>query len=141
MSDENTEAKKQEKQDEEPELPLPWKQIQSAIWLIGLAILFWKGWFWPGILVLTAISGVSQPIAKRPRSRRYSLSLRLLETACGPRTTMQSPLRWQGPADWRLDYLNVERLSAEELARLRAENDHAKEVAKNIRATTLTEKA
>ncbi len=30
-----------------------------------------------------AISGVSQPIAKRPRSRRYSLSLRLLETA-GP---------------------------------------------------------
>ncbi|HOA94239.1 MAG TPA: reductase [Quisquiliibacterium sp.] len=75
------------------------------------------------------------------QDQTLELGLRLLETACGPRTTMQSPLRWQGPADWRLDYLNVERLSAEELARLRAENDHAKEVAKNIRATTLTEKA
>ncbi|MCC7477045.1 hypothetical protein IT575_01185 [bacterium] len=30
-----------------------------------------------------AIGGVSQPIARRPRSRRYSLSLRMLETA-GP---------------------------------------------------------
>ena len=62
MSDESTEAKKQEKQGEEPELPLPWKQIQSAIWLIGLAILFWQGWIWPGILVLVAISGVSQAL-------------------------------------------------------------------------------
>ncbi|HRI57134.1 MAG TPA: hypothetical protein PK170_08570 [Anaerolineae bacterium] len=61
MSEEHTKAKRQT-EDEEPELPLPWKQIQSAIWLIGLAILFWKGWFWPGILVLTAISGVSQAL-------------------------------------------------------------------------------
>ena len=49
-------------QEAEPELPLPWKQIQSAIWLIGLAILFWQGWIWPGILVLVAISGVSQAL-------------------------------------------------------------------------------
>jgi len=82
-----------------------------------------------------------QPHDPASQDQKLELGLRLLETACGPRTTMQSPLRWQGPADWRLDYLNVERLSAEELARLRAENDHAKEVAKNIRATTLTEKA
>ena len=84
---------------------------------------------------------VGRPHDPASQDQTLELGLRLLETACGPRTTMQSPLRWQGPADWRLDYLNVERLSAEELARLRAENDHAKEVAKNIRATTLTEKA
>ncbi len=43
---------------EEPELPPDWKRIHGAIWLIGLAILAWKGWWWPGILVLVAISGV-----------------------------------------------------------------------------------
>jgi hypothetical protein len=31
----------------------PWRNIHGAIWLIGLAILFWKGWWWPGILILT----------------------------------------------------------------------------------------
>lgn len=46
--------------DEEDELPLPWKQIQGAIWLIGLAILFWQDWIFPGILVLIAISGLFQ---------------------------------------------------------------------------------
>jgi hypothetical protein len=44
----------------EPELPATWKQIQSAIWLIGLAILAWQNWWWPGILVLLAISGLVQ---------------------------------------------------------------------------------
>ena len=44
----------------EAELPTSWKQIQSAIWLIGLVILAWKGWWWPGILVLVALSGLVQ---------------------------------------------------------------------------------
>lgn len=34
----------------------PWRSLHGAVWLIGLAILFWKGWFWPGILVLVALS-------------------------------------------------------------------------------------
>jgi hypothetical protein len=34
----------------------PWRRLHAAVWLIGLAILFWRGWFWPGILVLVAIS-------------------------------------------------------------------------------------
>ncbi len=45
---------------EEPELPQPWNRIQGAVWLIGLAILAWKGWWWPGILVLAAVSGLVQ---------------------------------------------------------------------------------
>lgn len=45
---------------EDQELPFHWQQVQTAIWLIGLAILFWRGWWWPGILLLTAISGLSQ---------------------------------------------------------------------------------
>jgi len=47
---------------DEKELPGPWRQIQSAIWLIGLAILAWQGWWWPGILVLVAISGLTQAL-------------------------------------------------------------------------------
>jgi len=47
------------KQDED-ELPIPWKRIQGAFWLIGLAILAWQDWWWPGILVLVAFSGLLQ---------------------------------------------------------------------------------
>ena len=50
----------------------PWKQIQGAIWLIGLAILFWKGWWWPGILVLVAISGLFEAFVRlviKPQSQ------------------------------------------------------------------------
>jgi hypothetical protein len=39
-----------------------WRSIQGAIWLIGLALLFWKGWWWPGILVLVAISGITESL-------------------------------------------------------------------------------
>jgi hypothetical protein len=44
----------------EPELPFKWQQVQSAIWLIGLAIIALRGWWFPGILILVAISGLSQ---------------------------------------------------------------------------------
>ena len=64
MPDEND--KKQtpaaKKNDDEVELPMPWKQVQGAIWLIGLAFLFWQGSFFPGILVLVALSGVTQEL-------------------------------------------------------------------------------
>src|ERR1044071_757553 len=62
------------------------------------------------------------------------LALRVLEAAPGPRTTMQSPLRWSADPAWKLDYSNIARLSAEEIARRRAEFDRQKEIAKMIRA-------
>jgi hypothetical protein len=46
----------------EPNLPGLYAAVQSAIWLIGLAILFATGWWFPGILVLVAISGVTQAL-------------------------------------------------------------------------------
>src|ERR1700704_2594559 len=62
------------------------------------------------------------------------LALRLLETASGARTTMQSPLRWSEDAAWKLDYNNVAQMSPEELARRRAEFDRQKEIARGNRA-------
>lgn len=46
----------------EQELPVPWQRIQGAIWLIGLAVIALKGWWWPGILVLVGISGLTQGV-------------------------------------------------------------------------------
>ena len=60
------------------------------------------------------------------------LALRVLETAPGPRTTMQSPLRWSEDAYWKRDYNNVALMSAEELARRRREFDAQKEIARGI---------
>jgi D-proline reductase (dithiol) PrdB len=75
---------------------------------------------------------------KDPKSQAFTLelALRVLESAPGPRTTVQSPLRWSESHEWKLDYSNVERVGPEELARRRAEFDKAKEAAKAIRAST-----
>jgi D-proline reductase (dithiol) PrdB len=68
-------------------------------------------------------------------SQRVTLegALGLLETARQPRTTLQSPLRWSAASDWKLDYSNASRLSAEELRRRRAEFDAGKAQARQIR--------
>jgi hypothetical protein len=70
-----------------------------------------------------------------PASQAFTidLALNLLESAPGPRTTVQSPLRWSDNPDWKLDYSNIERLSAEEIARRRREFDRQKEIAKAIK--------
>ena len=76
--------------------------------------------------------------AGRPRdiaSQDFTLdlALRLLESAPAARTTVQSPLRWSDSADWKLDYSNIERLSAEEIGRRRAEFDRGKGQALRLR--------
>ncbi len=58
-----------------------------------------------------------------------NLALRLLESATGAQTTMQSPLRWSADASWKLDYNNVAKMNPEELARRRREFDAQKEIA------------
>lgn len=60
MSDQQSSDTRAKRRDKEPELPYSWQQVQGAIWLIGLAIIAWQGWWWPGILVLVAVSGLTQ---------------------------------------------------------------------------------
>ena len=64
------------------------------------------------------------------------LALSLLEHADAPRTTVQSTLRWNEDARWKLDYCNVERMSAEEITRRRADFDRQKETARAVRAAS-----
>jgi D-proline reductase (dithiol) PrdB len=70
-----------------------------------------------------------------PTSQAFTLSLalRVLETAPGPQTTVQSPLRWSKDGSWKRDYNNVALLSADELARRRREFDAQKEIARGLR--------
>ncbi len=60
------------------------------------------------------------------------LALSLLEEAHGPRSTMQSAQTWSENPDWKLDYCNIERLSAEAIATRRSDFDRAKSVAKSL---------
>ena len=76
--------------------------------------------------------------AGRPRdleSQAFTLelALRVLETAPAPRTTVQSPLVWSSSPDWKLDYCNIERLSAAEIGRRRVEFEAARAQAKSLR--------
>ena len=61
------------------------------------------------------------------------LALRVLESAPGPQTTVQSPLRWSEDAAWKRDYSNPAMLSTEDLARRRAEFEAQKQIARGIR--------
>jgi hypothetical protein len=56
---------KDKHKEEKPELTGPWRSIHGAIWLIGLAVLFWKGWWWPGILVLVALSSIAESLIRQ----------------------------------------------------------------------------
>lgn len=61
------------------------------------------------------------------------LALDLLEQATAPRAVQQSPLRWTGASGWRRDYGNVDGLSADEIADLRADFEAQKSAGKSVR--------
>lgn len=75
-------------------------------------------------------NSAGRPHDPHSQAQTLAFALRVLEAAPGPRTTMQSPLRWAASGEWKLDYCNIDRLSPEELARRRAEFDRQKELAR-----------
>ena len=81
-------------------------------------------------------NAAGRPQDAQSQSFTLELALRVLESAPAARTTVQSPLRWSDSHDWKLDYSNIARVAPEEVARLRAEIDRGKEIAKQIRDAT-----
>ena len=73
-------------------------------------------------------AGKPHDVASQDQTLEYALLV--LETAAGPRTTMQSPLRWSESGRWKLDYSNIDQLTPEDLAARRAEFDRQKELAR-----------
>lgn len=81
-------------------------------------------------------NAAGRPNDPASQARTIELALGLLESAAAARSTVQSPLRWSDSADWKLDYSNIDRLSAEEITRRRAEFDRGKEEARRLREAT-----
>jgi hypothetical protein len=115
----NCVGKKEQRMSEsekQKELTGPWRSLHVAVWLIGLAVLASKGWWWPGILVLIAVSGVVEAFLSHyapggcrendansapapPAPPRPEHRLELLPAVCprcgGP--VRGSEVKWTGP--------------------------------------------
>ena len=66
----------------------PWRSLHGAVWLIGLAVLIWQGWMWPGILVLMALSMLIEALLMRFAPRAFEQAQ---PTAFEPPTTSSLP--------------------------------------------------
>jgi hypothetical protein len=78
-------------------------------------------------------NGAGRPHDRESQIETARLAVSLLETAEGPRTTVQSPLEWVGEADWQKDYSNAALLSREEIARRRKAFDTVKDEASVVK--------
>ena len=82
-------------------------------------------------------NAAGRPFDEESQAQTMEMALEVLESAPGPRTTRQSPIRWSDDPDWKLDYSNVERIAPEELERRRLEFLCQKEIAHAKRAEDL----
>ncbi len=64
-------TEKKEKNEPKRKLVGPWRRLHLAVWLIGLAFIAWRDWWWPGILVLFAISAVIEAWLMRYRPEAF----------------------------------------------------------------------
>lgn len=88
------------------ELIGPWRSLHAVIWLVGLYILFTRGPFFPGILVLVAISAIYEGILQRflPDAFEEQAPVETENTASmplGPAPDMAPPT----PPEHRIDLL------------------------------------
>ena len=77
------------------------------------------------------------PNNMQSQDSNFELALRLLEGAPGARTTVQSPLVWAPDPAWKLDYSNLDKLSAGEIEHLRDEAEKARITARDIRVKSV----
>jgi len=71
-------------------------------------------------------NSAGKPFDVESQRATLELALRVLETAPGPRTTVQSPLRWNDDALWKTDYNNLDKMTPEDLAERRKEFEAVK---------------
>ena len=74
-----------------------------------------------------------RPFDVPSQTQTLELALQVLESAPAPRTTVQSPLRWNEDAAWKRDYNDLSKLSPEKIAERRREFEVVKAVAKSKR--------
>lgn len=74
-----------------------------------------------------------RPFDPPSQDATLELALRVLESAPAARTTVQNPLRWLGPPEWRLGFMNPESLSAADIAERRAAHEQSRTIAAGLR--------
>ena len=78
-------------------------------------------------------NSAGRPFDVESQTQTLELALRMLESAPGARTTVQSPRRWSADAAWKRDYLDLTKLTPEKIAERRKEFAEVKAVAKSKR--------
>jgi hypothetical protein len=83
-----------------------WRALHGALWLVGLAVLAWTDSWWPGILILIALSVVLEAILARRGARTLPETIRPTggtapgpEKPTAPLAATPEPVRTP-PADW-----------------------------------------
>jgi hypothetical protein len=79
-------------------------------------------------------NSAGKPGDKDSQAATLELALRVLETAPGPRTTVQSPQRWSDDAGWKLEFADPNKLTPEEIEERKKEFDAVKKTIKTIQA-------
>ena len=78
-------------------------------------------------------NSAGQPFDETSQRETLAQALELFETATSPRTTRISPQRWAESDDWKLDFMNIELLSDEQIGRRRAAFEDQKRVAAGLK--------
>ena len=81
-------------------------------------------------------NSAGKPFDRESQRATLDLALDLFAMATKPRTTVVSQHVWSADPSWKDDYSNVAKLSADEIARRRAEFAQQKDVANRIRERT-----
>jgi hypothetical protein len=77
-------------------------------------------------------NSAGKPFDTESQAQTLEMAFRVLETAPGPRTTVQSPQRWTDDALWKPEYSNIGKLTPEDIAERRKEFDTVKVTIKTI---------
>jgi D-proline reductase (dithiol) PrdB len=75
-------------------------------------------------------NAAGKPHDEESQTATLDLALQVLESALVPGTTVQSPQRWSDDPGWKRDFDNIETLAPADLARLRAEHEAHRTVAR-----------
>ncbi|HEX9090114.1 MAG TPA: hypothetical protein VF831_01420 [Anaerolineales bacterium] len=85
----------------------PWRSLHAVIWLVGLYILISRGWIFPGIFVLLAISAIYEGILQQFAPHAFEEEVRTPSQPNAPLTPSTAPVATvqAGVQEHRIDLL------------------------------------
>jgi hypothetical protein len=81
-------------------------------------------------------NAAGKPHDDASQAATLDLALQLLERAPAARTTLQSPQRWSDDPAWKQDFCNIDRLAPDDRARLKAQHEEHRAIARAGRTDT-----